>query len=82
MLNPRNVNGAGRNKSWAKQKMIKQTQMKSGPPGAVGHRWVVILAGGDGKRLLPLTRKLSGDDRPKQFCRVLASETLLDQTLR
>ena len=62
--------------------MIKQTRMKSGPPGAVGHRWAVILAGGDGKRLLPLTRKLSGDDRPKQFCRVLGNETLLDQTLR
>jgi mannose-1-phosphate guanylyltransferase len=42
----------------------------------------VILAGGDGKRLLPLTRRLSGDERPKQFCSVLGDETLLDQTLR
>ena len=49
--------------------------------GAEGHRWAVILAGGDGKRLLPLTRRLSGDDRPKQFCKVLGAETLLDQTL-
>jgi mannose-1-phosphate guanylyltransferase len=77
MLNPRNISGTGRN-----NKMIKQTQMKSGPPRAEGHRWAVILAGGDGKRLLPLTRKLSGDDRPKQFCRVLGNETLLDRTLR
>ena len=45
-------------------------------------RWGVILAGGDGKRLLPLTRKLSGDDRPKQFCALTGGETLLDQTLR
>ena len=45
-------------------------------------RWAVLLAGGDGKRLLPLTRRLSGDDRPKQFCKVLGGETLLDQTLR
>lgn len=43
-------------------------------------RWAVILAGGDGKRLLPLTRKISGDDRPKQFCSVLDGGTLLDQT--
>ena len=30
--------------------------------------WSVILAGGDGKRLLPLTSRLAGDARPKQFC--------------
>src|SRR5689334_5866111 len=49
---------------------------------AAKHRWGVILAGGDGKRLLPLTRKISGDDRPKQFCALTGGETLLDQTLR
>ena len=43
-------------------------------------RWGVILAGGDGKRLLPLTRRISGDDRPKQFCALTRGETLLDQT--
>ena len=46
------------------------------------HRWGVILAGGDGKRLLPLTRKIAGDDRPKQFCSVMGKETLLQQTQR
>lgn len=48
--------------------------------GRSTHRWGVILAGGDGKRLLSLTRKLTGDDRPKQFCALTANETLLDQT--
>lgn len=42
----------------------------------------MILAGGEGKRLLPLTRQLTGDDRPKQFCRIIAGETLLNQTRR
>jgi mannose-1-phosphate guanylyltransferase len=42
----------------------------------------VILAGGDGMRLRPLTRELAGDDRPKQYCRVLGDETLLAQTRR
>jgi mannose-1-phosphate guanylyltransferase len=42
----------------------------------------VILAGGDGQRLLPLTRRISGDDRPKQFCALNGSETLLNQTKR
>jgi mannose-1-phosphate guanylyltransferase len=43
-------------------------------------RWGVILAGGDGTRLRALTRELSGDDRPKQFCPVLGGRTLLDDT--
>lgn len=43
-------------------------------------RWAIVLAGGDGTRLRPLTRLLHGDDRPKQFCRVLDGRTLLEAT--
>jgi mannose-1-phosphate guanylyltransferase len=44
------------------------------------HEWAVILAGGDGSRLKPLTRRIFGDERPKQFCPVLGHTTLLEQT--
>jgi mannose-1-phosphate guanylyltransferase len=45
-------------------------------------RWGVILTGGDGTRLRPVTRLIAGDDRAKQFCPVLGRETLLGQTVR
>lgn len=45
------------------------------------HRWGVILAGGDGERLRRLTKFIAGDDRPKQFCPLLAGgHTLLGHT--
>ena len=44
--------------------------------------WGVILAGGDGSRLQCLTRRIEGDTRPKQFCRLLGDESLLTQTRR
>jgi mannose-1-phosphate guanylyltransferase len=43
-------------------------------------RWAVVLAGGEGSRLRPLTRLVSGDDRPKQFCRILGQRTLIGET--
>ena len=45
------------------------------------NRWAIILAGGEGKRLRSLTRRL-GYDVPKQFCPLLEQETLLQLTLR
>jgi mannose-1-phosphate guanylyltransferase len=50
------------------------------PDGTVGHRWAVVLAGGDGTRLLSLTLEIAGDQRPKQFCSLFGGETLLGQT--
>ena len=46
------------------------------------HRYCVILAGGDGKRLRPLTQCVSADQRPKQFCPFLCGWTPLRATMR
>jgi len=42
--------------------------------------WAIILAGGAGRRLRPLTRQLTGDDRPKQYCSLFGGSTLLAAT--
>jgi mannose-1-phosphate guanylyltransferase len=42
----------------------------------------IILAGGDGSRLTALTRKISGQEIPKQFCPIFENATLLEQTTR
>src|SRR5262252_10393733 len=42
----------------------------------------IILAGGDGTRLASFTRRIAGDGRPKQFCRLIGDDTLLEQTRR
>lgn len=49
-------------------------------PDTGAHQWGVILAGGEGVRLRSLTRLISGDDRPKQFCPITRGRSLLAQT--
>ena len=48
----------------------------------LGHEWAVILAGGDGTRLNSLTRRVTGDDPPKQFCPITGDLTLVEETQR
>jgi mannose-1-phosphate guanylyltransferase len=42
--------------------------------------WAAILAGGEGRRLQVFTRLVAGDERPKQFCRLIGSRSLLAET--
>ena len=51
-----------------------------------GHRqvkplWAIVLAGGEGRRLRPLTRYACSDDRLKPFAALLGGRSLLRQTL-
>ncbi len=50
-------------------------------PGLAAGLWAVVLAGGWGVRLRPLTRLICGDDRPKQYVTVTGSRSLLQRTL-
>lgn len=49
--------------------------------GKAGRLWAIVLAGGEGVRLRPLTRHLHGEDRPKQYASVMGARSLLRQTL-
>jgi mannose-1-phosphate guanylyltransferase len=47
-----------------------------------GHRWALILAGGEGSRLQSLTTTASGIAIPKQFCSFGGEASLLHDALR
>lgn len=46
-----------------------------------GSLWAIVLAGGQGLRLRSVTRRLYGDDRPKQYAALVGARSLLRQTL-
>lgn len=43
--------------------------------------WAIVLAGGEGIRLRPLTKQVCGDERPKQYVPLLDARSMLRQTL-
>lgn len=50
-------------------------------PPVPDHRWAIVLAGGEGRRLTPLVRQIVGEDRPKQYAPLVGMRSLLRQTL-
>jgi len=49
--------------------------------GSSTHVWGIVLAGGDGTRLQPLTRLLTGAPIPKQYCSITGGTSLLEETI-
>ena len=47
----------------------------------IDHHWGIILAGGDGNRLKDYTERLYGYHRPKQFCALIGTRSLLRHTI-
>jgi mannose-1-phosphate guanylyltransferase len=46
-----------------------------------GSTWAIVLAGGDGRRLRPLTTSLSGIAVPKQYCSLWGGSSLLEEAM-
>ncbi|HLB54697.1 MAG TPA: sugar phosphate nucleotidyltransferase, partial [Gemmatimonadales bacterium] len=62
--------------------ILRKPQARIEPADGIEDRlWAVVLAGGEGARLRPLTRRVCGDDRPKQYAALVGSRSLLRQTL-
>jgi len=51
-------------------------------PGRQGapRLWGIVLAGGDGRRVRYLMRRLTGTDLPKQYCAVIGRRSMLQHT--
>lgn len=64
----------------ARDRVPGTSTRRSSPLRGASHHWGLVLAGGDGVRLKELTRWISGDDRPKQFCPLLGSRTMFEAT--
>ena len=62
------------------KQQLETTRTESRLANQRNAEWAVILAGGDGNRLKSLTRKIAGDERPKQFCSIFGKQTLLEET--
>lgn len=52
----------------------------SQPGQAPSRPWAVVLAGGNGTRLQGFVRQVLGSDRPKQFCRIVGTRSMLRHT--
>lgn len=50
-------------------------------PNRSGNLWGIVLAGGDGQRVRQLMHRVTGADRPKQYCAVVGRRSMFQHTL-
>ena len=55
--------------------------VESPVPGEDQHRWGIILAGGDGRRLQHFLKVQYGLESPKQFCALVGTRSMLQHTI-
>jgi len=57
-------------------------RFRVGTAGQPGSRiWTIVLAGGEGERLRPLTQRWLGEHRPKQYCAFVGTRSMLRHTV-
>lgn len=60
---------------------VQRLQRQRNAPVHAGQRWALVLAGGEGRQLQPLTNLDCGTAVPKQFCSLSGGRTLLEDAL-
>jgi len=60
---------------------MSNTSTLSNEKAKTGSRWVIVLAGGEGRRLRSLIRDWLGETRPKQYCTFMGTRSMLQHTL-
>lgn len=61
--------------------MNRKEKIKHPNPFETDHHWGIILAGGDGNRLKEYTERKYGKYRPKQFCALIGTRSMLKHTI-